>query len=76
MEFTTNEVKWGFSDPWGTVYQVALDNGCNDTKKYDGKVSVPHQSVELDQSVGAWSKGADKKDSSDTFRLDDVKSWK
>ena len=78
LEFTTNEVQNGFMDPWGTLYQVALDNGAgNDTTgPYDGKVKVPHQGVALDRSVAAWSKGADKMSSSGDTLNDDVKSWK
>ncbi len=75
MEFTTNEVYRGFMDPWGELYQVALDNGpaggSGDAVAYDGKVTTP-QDGELTRSVAAWSKGQDKLTPSD----DDVKSWK
>jgi len=72
MEFTTNEYKTGFLDPWGTLYQVRLDNDGN----YDGKVTVPHEATDLDRSAAVWSKGKDMRDSTAKERADDLKSWK
>jgi len=85
MDFATNDLKaGGLIDPWGTRYQVSLDNGLNGdggpAKAYDGKVYVPHDTVgdppnSVPKSAVSWSKGIDKNDNTVLRRVDDVKSW-
>jgi len=63
MDF--HELRTEFLDPWGNPYQVSLD-----TEPYDGKVSVPNETINF--SVAAWSKGKD----GDEGTPDDVCSWR
>lgn len=87
MEFTGDEGKTGFLDPWGRrkyqrgditwqdhVYQVALDNGqgYDTTPAYDGQISVPHKSRPVLNDVYAWSRGPDGKDASMDDQRDDI----
>ncbi|MDD4870365.1 MAG: type II secretion system protein [Kiritimatiellae bacterium] len=76
MEFTTNEFVIGFLDPWGSLYQVRLDNGrLSDSTPYDGRVNVPQESAELNRSVAVWSRGPDRMDDAVNRKGDDIKSW-
>ena len=55
----------GYKDPWGNIYQVALDQS-----PYDSKVDVPGISG-LQFSAAAWSMGPDGINGTP----DDVRSW-
>jgi hypothetical protein len=54
----------GFKDPWGHIYQLALDQ-----YKYDGEVE--YDGIKLKYSVVAWSMGPDGQSGTP----DDVHSW-
>jgi len=79
LECSTNELKNGLFDPWGTRFQLSLDIGAvggrGDSAAYDGQVSVPHEALPLKKSVAVWSKGVDKLDDTSAKRADDGKSW-
>jgi general secretion pathway protein G len=63
MEFksaTTN-----YADPWGSLYEVALD------QDLDNKVTVPGLASPLYRSVAVWSKGPDGV----AGTKDDIRSW-
>jgi len=73
MEFTKAEIEGGFSDPWGRVYQMAIDNGAatNHGEAYDGKVwPQGHGEEPVRQFVAVWSSARDPDDVND-----DVTSW-
>ena len=77
MEFTNVQRTNGFRDPWGGLYQVALDRGRvpRDTgAAYDGEVTPPHGTIF--RSVVAWSLGPNGRDDTESAREDDVKSWR
>lgn len=76
MEFTTNELKNGFWDPWGTIYQCRVDNGkFPDGAAYDGKVPVQPGAPILTKMAAAWSKAEDKKDTTAAEQRDDIMTW-
>jgi len=80
MEISTNDVVvGGWRDPWGTLYQVSLDNGPDGGRDsgvgYDGVVTVPHYPTVVKRSAVSWSKGVDMLDNSAKTQADDVKSW-
>lgn len=67
-----------FVDPWGTPYQVALDdNGDNSTSVYSGGGSIPF-------GYAVWSKGPDKLDGAEAnpmtptsaVNMDNITSWR
>jgi len=73
MEFDARELTNGLRDHWGSVYQLALDNGTSqgDATAYDGQVTAGAHGEVL-TSVAVWSIGADGTDGT----RDDITSWK
>jgi len=81
MEFRTAEQTNGFRDPWGELYQVALDNGMgglerDSTGPYDGIVTPPHAPGGVGKSVAVWSKGFNNGlEGRPDDPADDITSW-
>jgi len=78
MEFTAEQIgKQGLRDPWGSLIQIALDNGKGDhdsTGPYDGFVT-PRLGLSLTKDVGVWSWGPDKTEALPGDTGDDIVSW-
>lgn len=69
LEFDDADLGAGFVDPWGGVYQVALDD--------DGDGTVDAGSYgKLERSVAVWSLGRNGTDDGPDTNNDDIRSWR
>jgi prepilin-type N-terminal cleavage/methylation domain-containing protein len=70
---STDDDLESLKDPWGEFYQLILDSN------YDNEIEPPAEYVGdtvRGKRILLWSLGADKSNSSDEERQDDVFSWK
>lgn len=77
MDVTTNELVYGYLDPWNEQYWISVDNnrgGDAGNGAYNGEVTIGSYPAVQDD-VALLSKGEDKADGTPAQRRDDVRTW-